>query len=64
MVAESKKPPAQIKYITIKYHHFCRLVNNNVIKIKYVDIKEQLVDILTKPVKNNQFFKLRYMLMG
>ena len=63
-VAESKKPPTRTKHIAIKYHHFRSLVENDTIKINYIDTKKQLADILTKPVENSQFFKLRFMLMG
>ena len=63
-VAESKKPPTRINHIGIKHHHFKGLVNKSVIKINFIDTKKQLVDMLTKPVKTSQFFKLRFMLMG
>ena len=63
-VAESKKPPACTKHIAIKYHHFCSLVDKGIIKIQYINTKKQLADILTKPIDEGQFFKLRYMLMG
>jgi len=63
-VAESKKPPARTKHIAIKYHHFRGLVENKVIRIHYVDTKEQIADLLTKPIESSQFFKLRYMLMN
>jgi len=63
-VAESKKPPARTKHIAIKYHHFRSLVNKGTIKIKYIDTKSQVADIFTKPIEENQFFKLRYILMG
>ena len=63
-VAESKKPPVRTKYIAIKYHHFRSLVDSKVINIDYIDTKKQLADMLTKPIENNQFFKLRFMLMG
>ena len=63
-VAESKKPPTRTKHIAIKYHHFRNLVDNGAIKINYIDTKKQLADTLTKPIESNQFFKLRFMLMG
>ena len=63
-VAESKKPPARTKHITIKYHHFRGIVNKGTTKIKYIDTKNQIADIFTKPIENNQFFKFRCMLMG
>ena len=30
-VAKSKKPPTQMKHITIKYYYFCSLVDKGVI---------------------------------
>ena len=63
-VAESKKPPTRTKHIAIKYHHFQNLVNDTIVKIKYIDTKKQLADILTNPIETGQFFKLRSMLMG
>ena len=46
------------------YQHFRSLVDKKIIRINYIDTKKQLADILTKPIEDNQFFKLRYMLMG
>ena len=63
-VAELKKPPARTKHIAIKHHHFRNLVDNKTIRISYIDTKKQLADLLTKPIEDNQFFKLRFMLMG
>ena len=53
IVAESKKLPARTKHIAIKYHYFRSLVNNKTIRIKYIDTKKQLANILTKPIENN-----------
>ena len=39
-VAESKKPPARTKHIAIKHNHLCSLVDDEVMKIKYVDTKK------------------------
>ena len=63
-VAESPKFTPRTKHIAIKYHHFRGLVNDKLIRISYIDTKEQMANILTKPVENSQFFKLRYMLIG
>ena len=63
-VAESKKPLARTKHVATKYHHFRGLVDKGIIKINYVDTKKQMADTLTKPIENNQFFKLRCMIMG
>ena len=58
-VAESKKPPARTKHVAIKHHHFCNLVDDGVININCVYTKKQLADVLTKPIDEGQFFKLR-----
>ena len=64
VVEESKKPPARTKDIVIKYHHFRSLVNNGTVNINYIDTNKQLADILTKTIDDNQFPKLRFVLMG
>ena len=64
VVAGSEKPLARTKHIAIKNHHFQNLVNDTIVKIKYIDTKKQLADILTNPIETGQFFKLRSMLMG
>ena len=61
---QSKNPPALTKNIAIKHHHFRSHVDDEVIKINYVDTKKQLADILTKPIDEVQFSKLRHMIMG
>ena len=38
------------KYINIKYHYIRELVENNKIRILYINTKEQLADPLTKPI--------------
>ena len=63
VVAEPKKSPTRTKNIVIKNRHFFNLVEDRVIKIKYINAKKQLADILTKSIERNQFFKLRFMLM-
>ena len=35
------------------------MVDKDIIKIKYIDTKNQIADIFTKPIENNQFFKLK-----
>jgi len=52
-ITKSKKPLAYSKYITIKYHHFQSLVDKVIIKIKYIDTKKELTDILTKSINDN-----------
>ena len=62
--SEHKKPVTRTNHIAIKHYHFRILVDKNVIKINCIDIKKQIHDVLTKPIENDQSFKLRFMLMG
>ena len=37
------------KHISIKYHYLKELVEDKEVKMEYVNSKEQIVDIFTKP---------------
>jgi hypothetical protein len=50
------------KHIALKDHHFCSHVNSGAIQISYCCTNEQKADILTKPLADDLFFKLCYML--
>ena len=52
------------KHIELKYHHFKSHVKLGQVVVKYTPTKEQLADILKKPLNNEAFFTLRYMLCG
>ena len=52
------------KHILIKYHHFYSFVTNGNVEIKYVDTKEQIADIFTKPLYPELFGYLLYKLSG
>jgi len=63
-VAESKKPPLRTKHIALKYHFFRGAISRGDAVIAHIDTKEQIADLLTKPIEDNQFFYLRKLLMG
>ena len=63
-VAESPKFTPRTKHIALKYHHFRQFVSNGTIIIKPIDTKEQVADILTKPIDEKQFAYLRKKVMG
>jgi hypothetical protein len=63
-VAQSPKFTPRTKHIAIKYHHFCSFVADGTITIHSIDTKEQLADILTKPLAEKSFCYLRRELMG
>ena len=50
---------SKIKHIPIKYHFLREQVSHNVVKLEYVDTKEQIVDIFTKPLPKEYFEHLR-----
>ncbi len=50
------------KHIALKYHHFCSHVKRGDIQITYSKKTKQNADILTEPLAEDLFFKLRYML--
>ena len=52
------------KHINIKYHHFRSAVRTGEISVRAIDTKQQLADIFTKPLDQNQFQFLRKKLLG
>ena len=52
------------KHINSKYHHFRSHVRTGKISVTYIDTKQQVADILTKPVEQNLFLHLRKKLMN
>ena len=63
-MATSQKFSPRTKHIALKYHHFRSFVKDRRITISYCRTTEQKADILTKPLADDLFFKLRYMLCG
>ena len=62
--ANAPKMNASTKHIAIKYHHFREAVKKQILQIKQVGTKEQLADILTKPVDRTTLQHLRKGIMG
>jgi hypothetical protein len=64
-MATSDKFTPQTKRNTLKYHHFCSHVKNgHSIEINYCPTEDQKADLLTKPLADAAFFRLRHMLIG
>ena len=57
----SKNPVmhAKTKHIAIKYHYIRELVEDKQVKMEYINSKEQIVDIFTKPLPKDAFEYLR-----
>jgi len=50
------------KHIDIRYHFLRDQVGKNMIKLEYCRSKDQIADILTKPLRIDDFIKLRDLL--
>ena len=46
---------AKIKHIVIKYYYVRELVEEKKVKMEYVNSKEQIVDIFTKPLPKDAY---------
>ena len=57
----SKNPimHSKTKHIPIKYHYLWEHVSQKAIKLEYIDTKEQITDIFTKPLPKEAFEHLR-----
>ena len=47
------------KHIAIKYHFLRELVQDKEVRLEYVNTKEKIVDISTKPLPKDAFLYLR-----
>ena len=50
---------SKTKHIPIKYYFLRKQVSQKVVKLEYVDTKEQVADIFTKPLPKKAFEHLR-----
>ena len=63
-MATGKKFSPKTKPMVLKYHHFRSHVKSGHVDIYYRPTGEKLEDLLTKPLSNEAFFTLRYILCG
>ena len=63
-MAHSDKFTPRTKHIALKYHHFKTHVKNKQIKVQYCRTEYQKADLPTKPLADELFFKLRFMVSG
>ena len=63
-MAKNQKFSPRTKHIALKYHHFRSHINKGLIEICHVISKEQIPDILTKPLEGGLFRYLRAKLCG
>jgi hypothetical protein len=50
------------KHIEVRFHYLRELVNAETVKLEYCATENQVADIFTKPLKLEQFEKLRGLL--
>ena len=57
----SKNPimHSKTKHIPIKSHYLSEQVSQQTVKLEYIDTKEQIADIFTKPLPKEAFERLR-----
>ena len=65
-MAQSEKFTPRTKHIALKWHHFKSFVNSDPprIRMQYCRTDVQKADILTKPLADDVFFRLRLLLLG
>ena len=65
-MAEAQKFTPRTKHISLKYHWFRSFIKgpNKLLNIKYLHTKEQISDLLTKPLDEPSFTYLRRKLLG
>ena len=61
-IATGTKFSPRTKHIVLKYHHFRSHVKSGRMDIVYRPTEEHLADLLTKPLSNEAFYTLSYML--
>ena len=52
------------KHLSLRLHHFRSYIVNKIITIEYINTKDQLADIFTKPFPTVQYNKLRDLIMS
>ena len=50
------------KHIDVRYHYLCNLSTNGTVRLVFCRTEDQVANIMTKPIKPDQFVKFRGML--
>ena len=63
-LATNHKTRPRTKHLSIRLHHFRSHIIRKIISIEYINTKQQIADILTKPLPHKQFSVLFTKLMS
>ena len=63
-MAQADKLSPRTKHTALKYHHFRSFVKSKRVTTKYYRTEMKKADILTKPLSDALFFRLRHMIIG
>ena len=60
-IAQSKNPVhhKRTRHILLKYHYLRDLTESGIVKLQYICTKDQVADLLTKPLPKKDFLRLR-----
>ena len=58
-LAQLHKMRPKTKHTNILYHHFYSYVTDGTITVEPISTHDQVADLLTKPLSQNQFLKVR-----
>lgn len=54
-LGDNPKTSSRTKHIDIKFHHIRELTENNFVKLVYIQTKQMIADVLTKPLDGPKF---------
>jgi hypothetical protein len=63
-LAENPVMHKRTKHIDVKHHFIRERVESGEVELQYVYTKDQLADVLTKPLKRDELVRLRSVIMG
>ena len=58
-ISKNRMMHTKTKHIAIKYHFLRELVQDKEVRLEYVNTKEKIVDIFSKPLPKDAFLYLR-----